>query len=89
MRSHVTTGVRQPIQGGDNARLITQRSQVQILSPLQRKPLSESLSVLRRMGFRSFLAAIWQHTKRPNPGSSAGLKSVAFRGRHRVGSASK
>jgi hypothetical protein len=35
MRSQVTAGVRQPIQGGDNARLITQRSQVQILSPLR------------------------------------------------------
>ena len=50
MRSHVTTGVRQPIQGGDNARLITQRSEVQILPPLPQKPLSESLSVLRRKG---------------------------------------
>jgi hypothetical protein len=50
MRSHVTTGVRQPIQGGDNARLITQRSEVQILPPLLQKPLSESLSVLRRKG---------------------------------------
>jgi hypothetical protein len=28
MRSQLTTGVRQPIQGGDDARLITQRSQV-------------------------------------------------------------
>jgi hypothetical protein len=50
MRSQVPTGVRQPIQGSDHARLITQRSQVQILSPLLQKPLSESLSVLRRKG---------------------------------------
>jgi hypothetical protein len=46
MRSQVTTGVCQPIQGRATMRgLITQRSQVQILSPLLQKPLSESLSM--------------------------------------------
>jgi hypothetical protein len=46
MRSQVPTGVRQPIQGSDHARLITQKSQVQILSPLR-------MSGLVRGGFRT------------------------------------
>jgi hypothetical protein len=43
-------GVRGEAVSKPKIKLITQRSQVQILSPLQRKPLSESLSVLRRKG---------------------------------------
>jgi hypothetical protein len=44
MRSLVTTGVR-PIQGGDNARLITQRSQVQILSRYKETPSQGPIAI--------------------------------------------
>src|SRR5688500_10249346 len=63
-------------------------SEVQILPPLLQNPLSESLSVLRRKGsdrsWQQFGSTRIAPGPRPDPGSSAGLKSVAFRWRHRV-----